>query len=95
MLRRWLFVLCGLFAGSLFGFGAGCSHASDANRRMVEQMRAEDPNAHVCGLIVIAELAVGIVWAVPSGLLGAALCGAASTVAKRWFPDGNATGGSA
>jgi hypothetical protein len=83
MPRRWRFVLYGFIAGSLLGFGAGCARASAENRRMVEQMRAEDPDAHVCGLIVVAEFAVGLVCAVPAGLLGAALGAATGAAAKR------------
>jgi hypothetical protein len=74
----------GLLAGSLLGFGAGCGHAFVENKRMIERMRAEDPNTHVCGLIMFAEIAVGIIWSVPGGLLGAAV-GAAC----KWWSGGS------
>jgi len=70
---RLRFMLYGLLAGSLLGSGAGCGHAFVENTRMIERQRAEDPNAHVCGLIMFAEVAVGFVWALPAGLLGAAV----------------------
>jgi hypothetical protein len=66
-------MLCGLLVGSLLGLGAGCGYAHVQDQRMLERMRSEDPNAQVCGLIVFAEAAVGLVSAVPGALLGAAV----------------------
>jgi hypothetical protein len=65
--------LYGLLAGAMLGFGVGCYRAATNNARAAERLRAQDPNAHVCGLVMFAEVAAGLVCAVPGGLLGAAV----------------------
>jgi hypothetical protein len=81
--KRLRLVLYGLLAGALLGFGAGCQQSASKNALLAEQMRAQDPNAHLCGLSVFADIAVGLVFAVPGGMVGAA---AGAGIRRIWVP---------
>jgi hypothetical protein len=86
----WLrFMVYGFIAGALLGFGGGCGYAHIQNTRVIERMQAEDPNAHVCGLMMFAELAVSLAGAVAGGLLGVAAGAAVCAACKPWSMDGD------